>query len=115
MAGRISQDGSFLAVNSWDGIIAISEPLMFGRRQFDGHYYVDIYNVDSGQKALAVSGEFHGVDPHIFFEKSAWISKYYFVLPLDGELVHRRFIICDVEVSRPAQPLGKGSSKCKFQ
>jgi hypothetical protein len=103
-AGDVSQDGSLLAVNSWDGIIAVPELLMPGRRQFDGHYYVDLYDVASGHRILTVKGEFHGVNPHDLFIKSAWISKHYFVLPLDGETAHRRFVICDVRSPSPDAP-----------
>ncbi len=70
---------------------------MFGRTDLNGHYYVDLYNVASGERVLAIQGEFHGVDPHHFFDKSAWISKRHFVLPLDDKNPRRRFIICDVQ------------------
>ncbi len=96
-SSRLSTAGDYVAVNSWDGTIAHPEPLMFGRSDLNGHYYVDIYNVASGQRVLAISGEFHGVDPYDMFHHSAWISKRYFILPLDEGRPMRQFVICHVQ------------------
>ncbi len=94
---RVSQDGSFLAVNSWDGIVEGCDlnELCWGET-IRGRYFVDIYNVTSVQLVLHIGGEFHGIDPDSMFRDSAWISKSYFVLPLDWENRFRQFIVCDV-------------------
>lgn len=92
-ARTISQDGSFLSVNSWDGSNWESE--INWNRDVNGHYYVDIYNVASGQRLLALQGEFHDVDPWEMLDSGAWISKYYYVLQLDRHKL-KRFVICDV-------------------
>ncbi len=102
-SSRLSPARDYVAVNSWDGRIAYPEPLMFGRSDLNGHYYVDIYNVASGQRVLAISGEFHGVDPYHFFEESAWISKRYFVLPLDEGRPMRQFVICYIQRASAAE------------
>jgi len=94
----VSANGNFLAVNSWDGVLAYVENgglLPFYRDHLDGHYYVDFYNVSSGQHLLTLQGEFHGVDPQELFDKSGWISKSYYLLPLD-EKGMRRFVLCDL-------------------
>ncbi len=96
---HVSQDGSFLAVNSWDGIQASNgdDSPILGREYLDGQYFVDVYNVASGRRILAIDGHFHGVGPDEMFRNSAWISKRYFVLPLDWTNKLRNFVICDVE------------------
>ena len=102
---HVSHDGDFLAVNSWDGMMLSNgddNPLM-ARAYMDGTYYVDIYETDSAQRALAIQGHFHGIDPYYMFYKSAWISKRYFVLPLDWQQKLRNFVICDV--ARAAESL----------
>jgi hypothetical protein len=95
---RLSQDGRFLAVNSWDGVAySADEGSLFGKDHFDGNYYVDIYDVASAQRILLVQGEFHGVQPEDMFSRSAWISKSLYVLPLDWQHKLRKFVICDIQ------------------
>jgi len=99
----ISPTGNFLAVSSWDGIVAYPQPPgIFQRDHLDGHYYVDLYNVASGQHLLTLQGKFHGVDPDSIFSTGAWISRDYYFLSLDPEHL-RRFVLCDApQVSNTA-------------
>jgi len=98
LCSRLSPEGDFLAVNSWDGTIQFGGGLfdLSIHQYVDGFYYVDIYNSDSARRVLLIQGHFHDVDPTDMFRKSAWISKRYFVLPLDFENKMRNFVICDV-------------------
>ena len=94
---HVSPDGKSLNVNSWDGTISSNGDDVWGKDYLDGHYYVDIYDIPSQQRLLAIQGEFHGVDPYFMFRDSAWLSKRYFMLPLDWQNQLRRFVICDVQ------------------
>jgi hypothetical protein len=92
----VSPNKGFLSVNSWDGVISVPEGFMPGRSKLDGHYYVDVYQVDPKQKVLSISGEFHGENPVNFFSLSAWLEDRLFFLPLDEHIVPNRFLVCQV-------------------
>ncbi|HEY3936471.1 MAG TPA: hypothetical protein VGL97_03535 [Bryobacteraceae bacterium] len=93
---RLSGGGSFLGVNSWSGVFRCNDGL-FGGCNMHGQYYVDLYDVKSGRLALAISGQFSGRNIFSMFQKSAWISDHYFVLPEDERRGLSRFLICDVK------------------
>jgi hypothetical protein len=93
-AARLSPDGALLAVYGWDGVIT--------RGPKDGNYYVDIYRTADGTLAMSLNGHFQGVDPYLSFWVSAWISKSYYVLPLDTENMNR-FVLCDVQAAANAK------------
>lgn len=97
-AARLSPDGSFLAVDGWDGEVNAGGDLadIFNSGHIEGNYYVDIYAVASATVVLSLSGHFKNVDPLDLFRRSAWISKRYYILPLDY-LKMDRFVLCDVQ------------------
>ncbi len=93
----LSPDGSSLAVQSWDGWFSCGGDDIWGSCRGDGYYYVDIYNIASGRRLLALKGEVHGSEaPYEPYRVSSWISNRYYVLPLDPKDL-RRFVICDVQ------------------
>jgi hypothetical protein len=96
-ASRLSPDGRFLAVNSWDGEMRICPELALGcQDRIQGNYYIAIYNAASATLVLPLSGEFQGVEPRALFSRSAWASSRYYVLPLDTQNM-KRFVLCDVQ------------------
>lgn len=103
-AARLSPEGGFLAVNSWDGEMKICPELALGcRDRIQGNYYVEIYDAASATLALSPSGQFQGVEPLDLFSRSAWASNRYYVLPLDTANMNR-FVLCDLQhASAPAK------------
>jgi hypothetical protein len=99
---RLSPDGNYLAVNSWDGTEGGGGDLpSFGSGgRTDGHYFVDVYNTNSGGFLFSVKGHFHNYTalPNDLFRMSAWISARYYVLPLDGYHLND-MLLCDVSKS----------------
>jgi hypothetical protein len=99
-AARLSPDGNFLTINSWDGSMQAcpSLPLteFLCREQIEGLYYFDIYNTRSAAPVLLLSGKFHRLNPDDLFERSTWISGRYYVLPLDSDKM-ARFVVCDLD------------------
>jgi hypothetical protein len=104
---RLSTKGSFIAVNSWNGILRLDDSMNF-RGLMKGQYYTEIYDVSSGQLALAISGNFRQRDIFSMFQRSAWISDRYFVLPEDGWRAFSRFLICDVQPAAHAKAAAGG-------
>jgi hypothetical protein len=98
--GRVSVNGGSLAVYGWDGEIRIASEydLLFKQNRIKGTYYVDIYDGNSGARALYLSGSFDGVPPDDLFGRSAWISTHYYFLPLDTQNMNR-FVLCDAKPS----------------
>jgi len=98
-AARLSPDGGFLAVNSWDGEIKICSEYALGcQNRIQGTYYMEIYDVPSGSLTLSLKGQFEGVEPSALFVRSAWSSRQYYFLPLDAVKMNR-FVLCDVQAA----------------
>jgi hypothetical protein len=101
-AARLSPDGTFLVVNSWDGEMKLCPELLpLGcQTRIQGTYYVDIYDAESATLALSLEGQFQGFDPSDLFWRSAWASKDFYVLPLDSVKLNR-FVFCDIRQLAP--------------
>jgi hypothetical protein len=94
-ASRVSLDGSFRALNSWDGVECCGGDLSFpGGERIDGNYYVDIYDTSSKQQVLSLTGHFNNITADKLFGTSAWISSRYYLFPLNEEA--NRFVLCDM-------------------
>jgi hypothetical protein len=60
-----------------------------------GAYDVDVYQVNSGQRVLAMEGKFGGGINHLWmFRRSGWISDSYYIFPQDESQL-RQFVFCD--------------------
>jgi hypothetical protein len=95
-ASRLSADARFLAVNSWSGVDLPGPPLgeWWPGSNMHGQYFVDVYETDHGLKRIAIKGEFHGTGPSDFAIRSFWLSKSFFVLPLNTKMT--KLLFCDV-------------------
>jgi hypothetical protein len=105
-----SEDGAFLAVNGWDGIVgaegSFDDPVLFDRDSSKGNYCVDVSDVNSATIAFSLTGHFRGLssDPNGLFMASGWFSKRYYVFPLN-RLQMNRFEVCDVnKINRRGNP-----------
>jgi hypothetical protein len=97
-SSRLSPDGGFLAVNSWDGEMRICPELALGcQDHLQGNYYIEIYDAASASLALSLRGQFQGFDPEDLFRQSAWASRDLYVLPLDRLPWTNRFMLCDLQ------------------
>lgn len=107
---RISLDGRYLAMFSFEGNVASyktfdwSLPTWLGS-PIKGTYFVDVYNTESAQRALAIRGSFRVVSPDDIQASSFWLKRHYYVLPLSVDGM-KKVLICDVSsadpVNRPA-------------
>jgi hypothetical protein len=95
-SARLSQDGSYLAVSSWDGESLGGGDMVSSHPLDDGNYYVTVYDTNSGVQIFALKGHFHDVTPEEIFQPTVWISKRCYVLILDKARM-RRFVFCDVD------------------
>lgn len=102
-SARLSQDGSYLAVNSWDGDSLGGGDMVSSHPLDDGNYYVSVYDTNSGGQVLALKGHFRDVVPEDLFSRSVWISKRRYVFILDTERM-RRFVFCDVDKRTQSRP-----------
>jgi len=94
--GRLAQNGRFLAVYGWDGHRGGYGDLVQSGGKFDGNYYVDVYDTDSGASVLSLQGHFHGSsDFDDLFRESAWVSSSYYVFPLNCFFMNE-FVLCDL-------------------
>jgi hypothetical protein len=100
---RLSQDGSYLAVNSWDGESLGGGDMVSSHPLDDGNYYVNVYDTSSGVQVFALKGHFHDLVPDDLFWRSVWISKRCYILILDTERM-TRFVYCDVDKISGATP-----------
>jgi len=102
-AARVSLDGQFRALNSWDGEEGGGGDLSFpGGGHNEGSYYVDIYDSTSRRLVLALRGHFQGTPVSNLFHKSTWISSRFYLFPLNEEA--NRFVLCDMERIASAAP-----------
>ena len=93
---RLSADDRFVAVNSWSGV-ALPGALLgeWGGSNIHGEYFVDIYSLETFRKVIAISGQFGGLPPEAFVDRSFWLGKRYFVLPLKTDMTKLMFLRCD--------------------
>jgi hypothetical protein len=105
-ASPVSKTENYLAVNSWDGEEGGGGDLpSFGSGgRTRGHYFVDVYDTNSGSLLLSVKGHFHDFTalPNDLFRSSAWISTRYYMLPLNSEHLNK-LLICDASKAAAAR------------
>jgi len=59
----------------------------------DGQFFVEVFEVATGSKRLAIRGEFHRIDATSVWQETAWVAGRYLVLPFHTEM--QAFAICD--------------------
>jgi hypothetical protein len=103
-----SATGQRIAVYSYDGQQRMATPgsiLVPGQSKHPtkGKAYVDVFDVTSGRKVLALAGPFRGEIPTHWFLRSLFIGDSYFFFGTDaqGDAV-QSFWVC--EVKRPEDP-----------
>jgi hypothetical protein len=98
-AALISPAEKRIALNSLEGGVGYPGPFEPGRIRAEGKYWIDIYELLTGQRALIIQGTFHGgadADPGLFQGRAFWLTDRYYVLPLEPHGM-RRLLICDVD------------------
>jgi hypothetical protein len=99
-ADRISANGEYLAINSWDGKeagCAFMQPCgAFG----GGHYWEDLYEIKTGRRLAAVTGRFWITDHSTFFNITQWVGNRYFIRPLQQNL--QTVMICEMDAAKAA-------------
>jgi hypothetical protein len=94
----LSGDGRYLTVHSWDGNGGgcgdwVCLPIPSNNT---GRYWIDLYEVATGRRLLAVTGKTHYAGGDNFVAGAQW-SGNYFVLPLTATL--DRFLLCDADAA----------------
>jgi hypothetical protein len=97
----ISPGEKRIALNSLEGGVGYPGPFEPGPIRAKGKYWIDIYDVQTGQRELIIQGTFHGgadADPGLFQGRAFWLTDRYYVLPLEPHGM-RRLLICDVDAA----------------
>ncbi len=92
----ISEQEKYLTVHSWDGTAPSCDQSPFVgpcESYGDGHYWIDLYQVATARKLIAMTGRFQGLDVDFLFANTQWLGDKYFVMPLQPDL--RRFVLCE--------------------
>ncbi len=105
---RFNEDMTKIAVNSWDGFDIEYNPLdptvLFQSDKVRGNFWIDIYDIDSGERLLQIMGSFKKVGPRGFQWLSSWHGTRYFVVPVGGGYLGemsdwRRLLVCDADAA----------------
>jgi hypothetical protein len=100
-SARLSPGRAVLVVESWSGTLTrcggsdvpggITPCIdLIGSR---GKLFFDVYNTDTGKKAITLTAKFSHILPAYDFEKTGWVTERYFIIPLDDKL--ERCLICE--------------------
>ncbi len=84
----------FVAIASYNGIEGAPGPFNFGPR-IEGTYFIDIYDVKTGTKKIALSVLFRDISPGRLQFHSYWYDNRYYVVPLAP--MTQPVIFCDIE------------------
>jgi hypothetical protein len=98
-ADRISANGEYLAINSWDGKEAGCAGFMQPCDDFGGgHYWEDLYEIRTARRLVAVTGRFWMINHSTFFNITQWVGNRYFIRPLQQNL--QTVLICDMDAAK---------------
>ncbi|HEY3936432.1 MAG TPA: hypothetical protein VGL97_03335 [Bryobacteraceae bacterium] len=97
-AGRLSANREYLAIQSWDGNEMDCPYIQPCRSSGGGHYWEDLYDVKSGRRLVAVTGQFWAMLHDTLFTITQWVGNRYFVQPLHQNL--QAVLICDMEAAK---------------
>jgi len=94
-----SSDSRYLALNSWDGK-GRGATDWWPTPSFDntGRYWIDLYEVATGTRVIAITGRTRYVEGDHFLEGEQWSGKRYFIFPLSKTL--NPFLLCDVYAAK---------------
>jgi len=90
-ASRVSQNGNYLALQSWSGIIQTDLTV---RKILEGSYFIDVYEVATGRRVENVFGDFSGFDVRRPLSRAVWIDSEMYIMPLTEDL--QRLLICTI-------------------
>jgi hypothetical protein len=104
---RVSPDGNWIAVQSWEGKnYANGDIPLFAPRGGHGKFFIDLYEVSSGQRFALIAGQQHDTlradEPLI---GTFWLESRYFILQLGSHL--EKMLVCEVPTS-PSTDSGRG-------
>lgn len=83
---RMSPDGSFLAIPSWEGHNKTEQTkrTAWGTLPVYFNYSLDIFDTATGTLVTSARGKASRIDPKDLLWRSTWIENRYFVLPLSN-------------------------------
>jgi hypothetical protein len=99
---RVSPDGNWIAVQSWEGKnYANGNIPLLGPHGGSGKFFVDLYGVSSGRRFASIDGEEHDtLEADEPLGLTFWLESHNFILKLGSHL--ERMLVC--EVPDPAEP-----------
>ena len=99
-SARLSPGRAVLVVESWSGTLTrcggsdvpggLTPCVDFGGSR--GKLFFDVYNADTGKKAITLTAKFTHILPEEAFGKTAWVTERYFIIPLDEK--RERCLVC---------------------
>ncbi len=91
---RVSPDEKWLAVQSWEGQDYRNGDI-FAPRGKPGKFFIDLYEVSSDRRLVAVEGEHRGsLRADVPLTVTFWLESRYFIVPLGSHL--ERMLVCEV-------------------
>jgi hypothetical protein len=90
-ASRVTQDGNYLVLHSWSGIIQTDLTV---KTILEGSYFVDVFEVATARRVAKIFGDFSGFDPQRPLSRAVWIDSETYIVPLTEDL--RRLLICNI-------------------
>ncbi|HEY3936433.1 MAG TPA: hypothetical protein VGL97_03340 [Bryobacteraceae bacterium] len=105
-ASRRSANGEYLTIQSWDGK-EMDCPFISPCKSFGGgHYWEDVYEVKTGRRLVAVTGQFWLMTHDTFFNIAGWVGDRYSIRPLQKNL--QSVLICDTNAAAKTASAGQG-------
>jgi hypothetical protein len=71
-----------------------------------GHYWEDVYEVKTGRRLVAVTGQFWLMTHDTFFNIAGWVGDRYSIRPLQKNL--QSVLICDTNAAAKTASAGQG-------
>ena len=93
---RVSPDGNWIAVQSWDGKnYANGNIPLLGPHGGSGEFFIDLYGVSSGRRFASIAGEEHDtLEADEPLGPTFWLESRYFILKLGSHL--EKMLVCEV-------------------
>jgi hypothetical protein len=95
---RVSPDGKWIAVQSWDGKDYGNGDIV-APRGGHGKFFIDLYEVSSGRRFASIEGEMHDtLRADLAVALTFWLESRYFIVQLGSHL--ERMLVCEVPTNR---------------